>query len=249
MSRSGKSTSTAWKPWGDHPVIISIVVITAIISTIIGVLQYIDKSRSVEYTGRVVDNSTQAPISGAKIALDFQGAPPVVYTDSEGVFRFIISSSSNTLSGRIRIESDHYQSYNRNISLDLDSTRMEDIRLTPINQTAPTPPENLTPQSFPSAAQINDAETLPVNNWQITFTTNDAKADLSPIENGFCANVINDGSDIWDIEIASDLIILDSSTNYIMSFEAFAEHPRVIRVQVNHSGEELVDWSKQDIAI
>jgi hypothetical protein len=45
-------------------------------------------SQSHSYVGRVVDNKTFSAIRGAKVALDFQGAPPVVYTDSEGVFRW-----------------------------------------------------------------------------------------------------------------------------------------------------------------
>lgn len=90
---------------------------------------------------------------------------------------------------------------------------------------------------------------LPISNWQISFTTNDAEAKLTPTGDGFCANILNGGHDIWDIEIASDLIALQSNTAYIVRFKASANGQRVIRAQVKRGGEELIAWDMQDVVV
>lgn len=96
--------------------------------------------QQVEYIGRVIDGNTEAPIRGAKVTLDFQGAPPIVYTDSEGVYTFAVRFVARRLVGRVRVEATGYQIYDRFVELPSDNTGIEDIRLSPL------PP---TPTSFP----------------------------------------------------------------------------------------------------
>src|SRR6266498_4907588 len=111
------------------------VVIAAIIA-LVGVLftaylQYSKRpTQSVEkeYIGRVIDASTLQPMAGAKITLDLEGVPPVVYTDSEGVYKFNVVIKSN-ISGQIRVDAKGYETYIRNIQLSPDIQTIEDIRL------------------------------------------------------------------------------------------------------------------------
>jgi len=88
------------------------------------------QSTETEYIGRVIDVDTRQPIAGAKITLDLEGVPPIVYSDSEGVYRFTVAIESN-ISGQIRVDAQGYQVYTRNITISPDIKTIEDIRLTP----------------------------------------------------------------------------------------------------------------------
>ena len=90
----------------------------------------ISNPRRIEYVGRIVDSNTNEPIHNAKITLDFQSAPPIVYTDSEGVYRFNLNVDSDKIVGRVRVDADNYDKYDRNITLFADNPNIEDIRLT-----------------------------------------------------------------------------------------------------------------------
>jgi len=107
-----------------------------------------------EYVGRVIDIATQQPIAGAKVTLDLQDVPPIVYTDSEGVYQFKLLINS-TASGKIRVDAQGYQTYTRNITFTPDLNQIEDIRLTPLQiptlTSTITPTSTLTPTSTPTA--------------------------------------------------------------------------------------------------
>ena len=90
---------------------------------------------SQEYIGRVLDANTLFPIPNAKITLDLEGVPPVVYTDSEGVYRFDAVIKTD-ISGQVRVDAIDYQVYTRNISISPDDPKIDDIRLTPLPKTA-----------------------------------------------------------------------------------------------------------------
>jgi hypothetical protein len=89
-----------------------------------------------EYIGRVLDINTLQHIEGAKVTLDLEGVPPVIYTDSEGVYRFKVAIQSK-ISGQIRIDAKGYQVYTRNITISTDTAIIEDVRLTPMTATSP----------------------------------------------------------------------------------------------------------------
>jgi hypothetical protein len=90
-----------------------------------------------EYVGRVIDIATQQPIAGAKVTLDLQDVPPIVYTDSEGIYQFKLLITS-TVSGKIRVDAQGYEIYTRNITLFPDLSQIEDIRLTSVEQSQAT---------------------------------------------------------------------------------------------------------------
>ncbi len=59
------------------------------------------------YNGRIIDRKTQAPIDGAKVILEVRGAPSVVYSDTEGIFRFTVNfDDDNIRSGQVWVEAD-----------------------------------------------------------------------------------------------------------------------------------------------
>jgi hypothetical protein len=37
-----------------------------------------ESSQQIKYVGRIIDSKTQAVLNGAKVSLEFQGAPPIV---------------------------------------------------------------------------------------------------------------------------------------------------------------------------
>lgn len=156
-----------------------VAVIAAIAAVIVGYWQFVLKpsqqpvipapaSQQVEYIGRVLDGSTEAPIRGAKVTFDFQGAPPIVYTDSEGIYRFTISIEGDKLAGRVRIEATGYENYDRNITLLLNNPNIEDIRLRPISEPSITPAPTMTPTpavstATPTATSITPPGPTPVS--------------------------------------------------------------------------------------
>lgn len=87
-----------------------------------------DDSAATEYVGHVMDANTLQPIANAKITLTLEGVPPVVYTDSEGIYRFKVSIQSD-MSGQIRVDAQGYQVYIRNITISPTLYRIDDIRL------------------------------------------------------------------------------------------------------------------------
>jgi formylglycine-generating enzyme required for sulfatase activity len=100
--------------------------------------------QEIKYIGRVLDDTNQQPVAGAKVTLDFVGVPPVVYTDSEGVYRFDLSIASD-VSGIVRVDAPGYQPYTRNIILSPKQQDIEDIRLTPQNTVPIQPSFDLQP--------------------------------------------------------------------------------------------------------
>src|SRR5688572_8426670 len=79
-----------------------------------------------QYVGRVLDSDTAAPIHGAEVSLDFQGIPYVVYTDSEGVYKFFLHFNGSSLDVRVIVGADGYDRYDRNITLHATHPGVED---------------------------------------------------------------------------------------------------------------------------
>ena len=104
------------------------------------------ESQEIEYIGHVIDAGALQPIANAKITLTLEGVPPVVYTDSEGIYRFKVLIQSN-VSGQIRVDAEGYQVYIRNIIISPTLDRIDDIRLSQneaINKgTAPSESDNV----------------------------------------------------------------------------------------------------------
>lgn len=94
-------------------------------------------SRRVVYTGRVIDATTERRIRNAKVSLEAQGVPPVIYTDSEGIFSFPLEDVDDELRIRVRVEADGYQKFDRNVSLHSSSKPIEDIRLEAVSAARP----------------------------------------------------------------------------------------------------------------
>lgn len=145
---------------------IIVAVIGLISALVLGYWQFVlkpsDSNQAIEtqYIGRVIDINTQQTIAGAKITLDLEGVPPIIYTDSEGVYRFKVVIKSN-ISGQVRVDAQGYQTYTRYISLSPDVQTIEDIRLNLVQQ--PQPTENLVPTStiVVSSAPIIDSIDFP----------------------------------------------------------------------------------------
>jgi hypothetical protein len=80
------------------------------------------------FTGRVV-NLRNEPIHRATVSIEFQGIPSVVFTDSQGFFTVTTNAISGSIFyGRIRVEAEGYESYERLIELHTNNTN-QDIEL------------------------------------------------------------------------------------------------------------------------
>ncbi|MBD2770729.1 carboxypeptidase-like regulatory domain-containing protein [Iningainema tapete] len=86
--------------------------------------------KKINFLGRVIDQEKHAPISGAKVILNFPGSPPVVYTDLEGIYRFTVNADNHNISqGQITVEADGYNTSNSIIQLSQKSKDLGDIKL------------------------------------------------------------------------------------------------------------------------
>jgi hypothetical protein len=119
----GKSPSegSIWIP-------ILVALIGAAAAILVGYWQFARKDERTEFVGRVVNAKTETGIRNAKITLEVEGAPPIMYADSEGVFNFSVKSSSSLV--RIRVEADGYEKFDRLITPS-NKTGMEKIELFP----------------------------------------------------------------------------------------------------------------------
>ncbi len=123
----------------------------------------------IEYVGHVLDQDTKSPISSAKVIFEFQGAPPVVYTDSEGVYRVTINAENDKVSGRVRVEADNYGKYDRNITL-YTNPLIEDIRLVPFTPVPPTQLPTLTNILIEYVGHVLNQDTKsPISSAKVIF--------------------------------------------------------------------------------
>lgn len=86
-----------------------------------------ESSKAVAVTGKVSDVQMH-PVGGAKVSLVGKGLPPVVYTDSEGVFTFNLPDDVKEI--KVSVEADGYGPYDRLINVS-DKGELQEIRLKP----------------------------------------------------------------------------------------------------------------------
>lgn len=111
---------------------LAVAAISATAIVIVGYWQFrpVDRPNGKDFVGRVLDAKTEKRLRGAKISLEVDDLPPVIYTDTEGVFRFPLKNFEEPV--RIRVEVDGYEKFDRNIKPSSKSG-MEEVRLSPIS--------------------------------------------------------------------------------------------------------------------
>lgn len=136
LKESEKTPSTEGEnslPWYKRSVVIVAMIsgLVALIGTLaqVGLPKFSGEvSTSTTFRGRVSDDRGKA-IGGAKVILEAKGLPPLIYTDSEGVFAFNLPAEVKTL--KIRVEANGFNFYDRRVDIAAKS-ELEDIRLTPV---------------------------------------------------------------------------------------------------------------------
>jgi hypothetical protein len=125
---SEPNTDLASKEKSSTAIIVA--VIAALAAITVAYLQYVREpgEKEKQFTGRVIDAKTEKSVRNAKITLEFQGAPPVIYTDSEGIFTFPLKEETRNI--HIRVDADGYEKFDRRIDISAKDG-IEDIRLNP----------------------------------------------------------------------------------------------------------------------
>jgi hypothetical protein len=85
-------------------------------------------SNTTAFRGRVSDSRGGRSIARAKVALEGKGLPPLIYTDSEGVFTFDLPDDAKEI--KVRVEASGYDVYERRVDVSAKK-ELEDIPLTP----------------------------------------------------------------------------------------------------------------------
>ena len=89
---------------------------------------------SMTYTGRVIDQRRQAPISGARVYLKLEDTTVFSYTDIEGIYQLLIYSGYYAIQqGELSVTAKGYINYKSSIKLSLQKKELGDIRLTELN--------------------------------------------------------------------------------------------------------------------
>lgn len=125
---NGRTKDT--QPWYKRTVVIVALIgaLGTLAGTIykVGLPQITDgPSQNVAVRGRVSDTQGRA-LGGAKVSVEGKGLPPLIYTDSEGVFTVELPSDVKEV--KIRVEAEGYDLYNRRVSLSAKN-ELEEIRL------------------------------------------------------------------------------------------------------------------------
>lgn len=127
------------------PVTIAIIGVFGTIITVIGTIIVARISQGVtptpvptvqyvpmQYVGRVFDNVTLMPVPNAEVTLEIPGMMPrITYTDTAGTYFYKLALTVQT-DGKIRVNTNGYGIYSRNISISPSLISLEEIRLSPI---------------------------------------------------------------------------------------------------------------------
>jgi len=123
------------------PIFVALIGAAATVS--VGYLQFGQQPSERIFVGRVVNTESEDTIRNAKITLESEGAPLIDYTDTEGIFTFILESTARQV--RVRVDASGYDDLDRRITLSSKSG-LEEIKLTPSkSEDIPDPPEDISP--------------------------------------------------------------------------------------------------------
>lgn len=118
-------------------------------------------------TGKVVDERG-TPVLRARVTIESQDAPPVVYTDSEGIYRFNDYAVRPGVGLRITVSAEGFENYERNLPPD-DTGRFEVIRLNRVKEPRPTATETpKPPREMVLMVKVLDEDGNPVANAKVT---------------------------------------------------------------------------------
>ncbi|WP_035139481.1 carboxypeptidase-like regulatory domain-containing protein [Fischerella sp. PCC 9605] len=121
------------------------------------------KNQTITYLGRVLDQKKHAPISGAKVSLNYEGHSVSTYTDLEGIYRLTVNfNNSNYLQGQLSIQANGYKSYNSFIKLSPKQKDLGDVRLVEPNSNLASYSNIGSSSNFSSQSQNENFIPLPL---------------------------------------------------------------------------------------
>lgn len=130
-----QSTNKGVKWTATATILAALIAASAVIT--VGYWQYRPMETLKEYRGRVVDTKTGKVIQRAKIILESQDTPTIIYSDSEGIFSFPLKTWSKQI--RIRVEANGYKTYDRFVNPS-NSLNIEEIQVQSIEESVGTEP-------------------------------------------------------------------------------------------------------------
>jgi hypothetical protein len=116
-------------PWYKRtPVIVALIpVVGAVVLGLVKVAPLLlNQHKSESFIGKVSDKKGTTRIQGAKVSLEGKGLPPVLYTDSEGVFKFEVPEGVEEI--KIVVEADGFARFDRRLRVSAKK-EIEEIHL------------------------------------------------------------------------------------------------------------------------
>ena len=145
--------------------------IAALTAVSVGIINYCGNGRKstpspTTFIGRVVNKmNTGERIRSAKVSLEGESAPPLAYTDSEGIFSFPVTDPDKEL--RLRIEASQYENFDLRV-IPSKNQGIQEIHLTPQTET-----------KAELAGTVLDRNDRPIQGAQVTL---DNIPGMSPVE-------------------------------------------------------------------
>lgn len=141
------------------------------------------QNQKVNYIGRVIDRSKQAPIRATKVTFDNNDGNSIVsYTDLEGIYRFSATPDNNgILQGQIRVESNGYQTYFSEITSPADNKDLGDIILVRGDNTTDT--ENVKDTSSTNTSSSSNSSSTNSSSSSSTTTSSSNNSNANNANN------------------------------------------------------------------
>jgi hypothetical protein len=228
MTKKEPAAVTGAKIARTGPIIAAIIALVGVLITVS--LQYGTKrslATEIEYLGRVIDINNQQPIPGAKITLDLEGVPPVVYADTEGVYQFQVVIHSK-VSGQVRVDAKGYQVYTRYVTISPDVKTIEDIRLALLPIATFTRTATSSPPTFTSTATDTPTSTATATS---TSTATAGPTTDPMISRGLDQNCLSPS--IWKVSFyAGEKQLVDSHNCWDLTAWGIVPEERALKFEV-----------------
>ena len=127
--------------------------------------------QQVEYFGKVLDDSTKAPVYNAKVSITTEAVSKERNTDSYGVFKLKFSSDKSNQSGELKIEVNDYQPFVQFIKLAPTSTNLGQFSIKPVPPLPKLKPPQVKPEDVQYTGRVIDEITKkPVQGAKVSLT-------------------------------------------------------------------------------
>ena len=160
-------------------------------------------NQEISFQGRVIDQKKQAPLSRIKVSLDFSGAPPVVYTDLEGIYKFKVNfRDSSTIKGQLTIQAKGYETHNSRIELSPKHKDLGDIQLGTTYLTSSSSHSTTSSTTSSSNISTSNDSSKNISPSQSNSSSKNSQTELDNSNSNYKNNTVNSNNMLMPLMVA-----------------------------------------------